>query len=153
MLVEAESTGAIIQLLRCFRCGNVWRPRAAHARICPLCKSPKWNTPRTPVVQPFDPENRAWKEIVVPNRALILRVALAHGAKNVRVFGSVRRGEARRSSDLDLLVTFDESRTLLDQIGLKQALEGKLHRRVDVVADDSIFWLLEPQIRAEAIPL
>jgi uncharacterized protein len=140
-------------LLHCFRCGNVWRPRKALVRTCPLCKSKLWNTPRTPVVPPFDPENRAWRTIVLPNRELIIRTARNHRAKNVRVFGSVRRGEALRRSDLDLLVTFESGASLLDQIGLKQDLERRLRRRVDVVGDSSINWYLEPQIMAEAIPL
>jgi hypothetical protein len=105
------------------------------------------------VVPPFDPENRAWRTIVQPNRELIIGTARDHRAKNVRVFGSVRRGEAHPGSDLDLLVTFERDASLLDQIGLKQDLERRLRRRVDVVGDGSINWYLEPQIMAEAIPL
>lgn len=88
-----------------------------------------------------------------PNRELIIGTARDHRAKNVRVFGSVRRGEAHPGSDLDLLVTFERDASLLDQIGLKQDLERRLRRRVDVVGDGSINWYLEPQIMAEAIPL
>jgi predicted nucleotidyltransferase len=51
------------------------------------------------------------------------------------------------------LVTFERDASLLDQIGLKQDLERRLRRRVDVVGDGSINWYLEPQIMAEAIPL
>jgi uncharacterized protein len=141
------------ELYHCYRCGNVWRPRKAVVRTCPLCKSRLWDTPRSPVVPPFDPENRAWRSIVGPHRELILSAARNHRARNVRVFGSVRRGDAHRGSDLDLLVTFDKGASLLDQIGLKQDLERRLRRRVDVVGDDSINWYLEPQILAEAIPL
>ena len=139
--------------LRCFRCGNVWYPRRAFVRVCPLCKSRLWNVPRSPVVTPFDPANRAWKEIVEPHRGEILQTARRHHATNVRVFGSVRRGEATMASDLDLLVTMSEGSTILDQIGLRQDLERRLKRRVDVVSDSSVYWLLEPQIKAEAIPL
>jgi len=138
---------------RCYRCGNVWRPRKARVRTCPLCKSRLWNAPRTPVVTPFDPSNRAWNEIVVPHRRVILEAARRHHARAVRVFGSVRRGDAGAKSDLDLLVGMDSDASLLDQIALKQELEAKLRRRVDVVTDDSIYWLLAPQILAEAIPL
>ena len=122
-------------------------------RVCPLCKSRLWNVPRTPVVPPFDPKNRAWTEIVVPHRGRILEVAQRHRAHNVRVFGSVRRGEASRQSDLDLLVTFDKRASLHDQIALRQELEALIGRPVDVVGDDSVHWLLRPQILAEAIPL
>jgi uncharacterized protein len=137
----------------CFRCGNVWRPRKSRVRTCPLCKSRLWNVPRTPVVAPFDEANGAWREIVVPHRREILDAALRHRARNVRVFGSVRRGDAGAGSDLDLLVTMEPGSGLLDQVALRRELEAKLKRKVDVVADDSIYWLLGPQIRAEAIPL
>ncbi len=137
----------------CFRCGNVWRPRQERVRICPLCKSRLWNMPRTPLVPSFNPNNRAWKEIVVPFRASIIELAAKHHATNVRVFGSVRRGNALPKSDLDLIVTFGRSASLLDQIALKRELEERIHRKVDVVGDDSIYWYLEPQILAEAIPL
>jgi len=138
---------------RCYRCGNIWRPRKSRVRTCPLCKSRLWNVPRPPVVAPFDVANKAWKEIVVPNRREIIDAALRHHARDVRVFGSVRRGEASASSDLDLLVTMEAGAGLFDQIALRRELEAKLKRKVDVLADDSIYWLLEPQIRAEAIPL
>jgi predicted nucleotidyltransferase len=105
------------------------------------------------VIPPFRPDNQSWKEIVEPHREEILEAARRHHAKNVRVFGSVRRGEAEGKSDLDLLVTFDEGASLLDQIALKQELERHLRRKVDVVGDDSIYWMLAPQILAEAIPL
>jgi uncharacterized protein len=105
------------------------------------------------MVPPFDPENDAWRRIVVPHRKAILRLAARHRARDVRVFGSVRRGQARGGSDLDLLVRFEDGASLLDQIALRQDLEDLLRRRVDVVNDRSIYWLLEPQIRSEAIPL
>lgn len=142
-----------MRTLRCYRCANVWRPRKDRVRTCPLCKSTLWNLPKPVIVAPFDPENRAWKDVVEPHRAEILEIARQHHAKNVRVFGSVRRNEATKTSDLDLLVTMEPSSTILDQIGLKQDLERRLKRKVDVVSDQSIFWYLEPQIRAEAIPL
>lgn len=88
-----------------------------------------------------------------PHRQEILEAARRHHARNVRVFGSVRRGEVHGKSDLDLLVTFDDGASLLDQIALKQELEMRLHTDVDVVGDDSIYWLLAPQILAKAIPL
>jgi len=69
------------------------------------------------------------------------------------VFGSVRRGEARDESDVDLLVRMDPGSSTLDQIALRADLERLLGRRVDVVADDAIYWYLRPQILAEAIPL
>jgi uncharacterized protein len=138
---------------RCFRCGNVWQPRRRVVHICPSCKSPHWNVPRPAEVPPFDPENWAWRTIVVPNRTRILSAAKKHHARNVRVFGSVREGRARPASDLDLLVSFDARTSLLDQVGLQQDLEELLGRKVDVVSDRAVHWLLKPQIMAEAIPL
>ncbi len=88
-----------------------------------------------------------------PHRRMILQTAHRYRARNVRVFGSVRRGDVHRGSDLDLLVTFEKGASLFDEIGFKQELERRLRRRVDVVGDDSIHWYHEPQIRAEAIPL
>jgi uncharacterized protein len=142
-----------MELFHCFRCGNVWRPRRDRVKVCPLCKSRLWNVPRSPTVRPFDPENRAWQEIVVPHRVEILRAAARHHATHVRVFGSVRRGDATGSSDLDLLVRMRPEASVLDQIALARELEGRLKRRVDVVNDDSVYWYVEPQIQAEAIPL
>lgn len=51
-------------------------------------------------------------------KAEILRLAEAHGCRNVRVFGSVATGENRSDSDIDFLVDLDESRGLLDLGGL-----------------------------------
>ena len=140
-------------LFRCYRCGNVWRPRQSSVRTCPNCKSRLWNVPKTPLVPPFDPDNRVWKTLVEPHREEILQIVRKYHGRDVRVFGSVRRGMTHRGSDLDLLVRFERGASLLDQIGLQQELQTRLRRKVDVVNDASIFWLLEPQIRAEAIPL
>jgi len=66
-------------------------------------------------------------------REEILRIAAARGAHNVRVFGSVARGEARPDSDVDLLVDLDPERTLFDLSGLILDLQETLGREVDVV--------------------
>ena len=66
-------------------------------------------------------------------REEILRIAAARGAHNVRVFGSVARGEAGPDSDVDLLVDLDPERTLLDLSGLILDLQETLGREVDVV--------------------
>ena len=76
-------------------------------------------------------------------RASILQLADAHGARNVRVFGSVARGEARPDSDVDFLVEFEPGRTLFDLIGLKQDLEDLLGTAVDVVTPNSLRYLRE----------
>lgn len=86
-------------------------------------------------------------------RGEILDLALRHGARDVRVFGSLARGEAREDSDLDLLVTLGEGRSLLDLVGLKQDLEDLVHRPVDVVTEAALSPYLREQVLAEAIPL
>jgi predicted nucleotidyltransferase len=66
-------------------------------------------------------------------REEILRVAAARGARNIRVFGSVARGQARADSDVDLLVELEPDRTVLDLSELILDLREALGREVDVV--------------------
>ena len=61
---------------------------------------------------------------LVSRRREILELAARHGARNVRVFGSVARGDDRPDSDIDLLVDVEAGRTLLDVIGLEQDLSS-----------------------------
>ncbi len=84
------------------------------------------------------------------NREAILRIAAQHGARNVRVFGSVARGDDRADSDLDLLVEMEDGRSLLDLVGLEQQLEDLLRRDVDVLTDASLDPALRRRITAEA---
>jgi predicted nucleotidyltransferase len=86
-------------------------------------------------------------------RETILRIAAQHGASNVRVFGSVARGEAGAGSDLDLLVTLDADRSLLDHVALAQDLEDLLGCRVDVVNERALHRLISQRVLAEAVPL
>ena len=83
----------------------------------------------------------------------ILRIAAQHGARDVRIFGSVVRGEARDASDLDVLVKLDEDRSLLDHVALKQDLEDLLGCDVDVVTEGALHRLLRDRILEEAKPL
>jgi uncharacterized protein len=86
-------------------------------------------------------------------RAEILRLAIRHGVSNVRVFGSLARGQGHEGSDLDLLVTLGKDRSLLDLVGLKQDLEDLVHRPVDVVTEQSLSPYLRESVLSEAIPL
>jgi predicted nucleotidyltransferase len=83
----------------------------------------------------------------------ILRLAALHGARNIRVFGSSRRGEDRPDSDIDLLVDMEPGRSLLDFIGLSQDLEELLHRSIDVLTETSLSPLLRSRILDEVHPL
>ncbi|MFN0118882.1 MAG: nucleotidyltransferase family protein [Blastocatellia bacterium] len=86
-------------------------------------------------------------------REEILRLSARHGAGNVRVFGSVARDQARPDSDLDLLVELEPGRNLFDLTALRIELEELLGRRVDVVTEQSLYWLLRRRILREAVAL
>jgi predicted nucleotidyltransferase len=81
------------------------------------------------------------------------RIAAAHGARNVRVFGSVARGESSGSSDLDLLVEMSEGRSLLDLVALGADLEEVFGVAVDVVTEKSISPYFRDRVLAEAVSL
>ena len=83
----------------------------------------------------------------------IIDIAARHGARNVRIFGSVVRGEARPESDLDLLVELEEGRSLMDHVALLQDLEDLLGCRVDVVSEKALHWYIRNRVLAEAVPL
>jgi predicted nucleotidyltransferase len=91
--------------------------------------------------------------LVLDEREDINRIAAAHGAQNVRVFGSVRRGEANSSSDLDLLVDMSEGRSLFDLVALGDELEATLGIEIDVVTEGSLSPYLRDRILAEAVAL
>ena len=93
------------------------------------------------------------EETVREHREEILAVAARHGARNVRLFGSVARGEAGTSSDVDFLVDLEPGRSLLDLAGLLADLRDLLGRDVDVVTENGLYWLLRRRILHEARPL
>ncbi|MFT3779428.1 MAG: nucleotidyltransferase family protein [Ottowia sp.] len=86
-------------------------------------------------------------------REELLAIAARHGASDVRVFGSVARGEDAGGSDVDFLVRMDAGRSLLDLVGLRDGLENALARPVDVVSENGIFPYLRQRILSEAQPL
>ncbi len=87
------------------------------------------------------------------HRDRVLEIARAHGARNVRVFGSVARGADREGSDIDLLVDVEEYVTLFTLAGLEQALRDLLGVRVDVRTPAEISHYVREQVLAEARPL
>jgi predicted nucleotidyltransferase len=93
------------------------------------------------------------EDILREKREEILRIAEKHGARNVRVFGSVAHGEATEASDIDLLVDAAEQTSPWFPAGLAAELEELLGQRVDVVTPDGLYWLLRRRILKEARPL
>jgi predicted nucleotidyltransferase len=81
------------------------------------------------------------------------RLAAQHGAYNLRVFGSVARGEERPDSDVDLLVDLAEDRGFSDYLAVAEALQRQLGRKVDLVLARSLSPHFRPYIEADARPL
>ena len=86
-------------------------------------------------------------------REKILAIAAQHGARKIRVFGSVARGEADARSDVDFLVDLDPDRNLLDLGGLLMDLRDLLGRPVDVVTQRSLRQRIRRRVIKEAVPL
>ena len=93
------------------------------------------------------------EELLTEKREEILRIAARHGACNVRIFGSVARGEARPESDVDFLVDVGPDHSAFFPGGLVADLEDLLGRRVDVVELAGLHWYLRDKILQEAVPL
>jgi predicted nucleotidyltransferase len=86
-------------------------------------------------------------------RRQIVDLAEKRGAHNVRVFGSVARGEQSSDSDIDLLVDFEPGRSLLDLTDLWLDLEGALGCKVDVVSSRGLRPRVAPEVMRAAISL
>ncbi len=86
-------------------------------------------------------------------RDALHQIAARHGASNLRLFGSVARGEERPDSDIDLLIDLAEDRGFGDYLALAEELEALLHRKVDLVLARSLSPHFRPYIEADAEPL
>jgi len=93
------------------------------------------------------------QDIRSARRDEILKLAARRGAKNVRVFGSVARGDSDERSDVDFLVEMEPGRTLFDLSGLLLDLEAVLHTPVDVVTEKGLRPRVRERVLAEAVPL
>lgn len=91
--------------------------------------------------------------LIIMKRKEILQIASRHGAQNLRIFGSQVKGAADKDSDIDVLVEFEEGRSLLDRIALIQDLEDLLGMKVDVVTEKALHPVIRDQILQEAVPL
>ena len=90
---------------------------------------------------------------VVELREEMLQISASHGARNLRVFGSVARRDADAASDLDLLVDMDPGRSLFDLGGLQFELAQLLGRPVDVLTERGLESRIRERVLQEAVPL
>ncbi len=93
------------------------------------------------------------EQLLKEKREEILRIAQSYGARNLRVFGSVARGEADEVSDIDFLVDLEPGRSLLDLGGLQVELETLLGCRVDVVTERGLKARIRARVLHEAAPV
>jgi predicted nucleotidyltransferase len=93
------------------------------------------------------------RRLLDEKRDEILRLAALHGAGQVRVFGSVARGDDGPDSDIDLLVLPSERCGLIEMIAFKQGVEALTGRTVDVVSERALHRLIRDQVLSEAKPL
>ena len=94
------------------------------------------------------------KQLLEEKRQEILRLAKKHGAFNVKIFGSVARGEETEDSDIDFLIDYDLSKiSPWFPVGLIEDLEKLLNRKVDIVTTKSLHYFIRDKIINEAIDL
>jgi len=137
---------------RCYRCVYTWTIRGMRRpATCPRCKSRLYNVPE--IRPPKLGRGLGIEELLHPHRDEILAAARRYGADRLWVFGSVRRREATRSSDVDLMVRWARPHSLLERMSLASELESILGRRVDLVNDGGLHWAIAPQVESERVPL
>ena len=90
---------------------------------------------------------------LIAHRAEVIRIARSRGASNVRVFGSVARGEDDEDSDIDLLVSMPGLQRLTEVVGLEYALADLLGAPVDVTPEQLVKQEVLPSLGATAVPL
>jgi uncharacterized protein len=92
-------------------------------------------------------------DIIGDKREAILKLAQQYGASNVRVFGSVARGEARPDSDVDFLVNFPADRSIFDLVGLWLDLKDLIGREVNLSTDEGLKDYVRPSALKDAVTL
>lgn len=95
-------------------------------------------------------KNMITMEVLQNKSSEIKRISSIHGARRIRVFGSVAKNTATVNSDVDFLVDLDEGRSLLDLGGLLMDLQELLGCKVDVVTEKGLHWYLKEKILQEA---
>jgi len=98
-------------------------------------------------------EHTEIRRLLDEKREEILRVAAAHHARNLRIFGSVARGESDDASDIDFLAELTEGCGLLHHAAMIRELQELLGRKVDVVSDKGLRPRVRDQVMREAVPL
>lgn len=93
------------------------------------------------------------QQLISLKRDEILVLANRHGARNVRLFGSVARGQANEESDLDVLVEAGPKTTAFFPGGLVADLEDLLGCKVDVLTEGALHPYVRERVLAEAVPL
>jgi uncharacterized protein len=93
------------------------------------------------------------EQLLKKERDTILAIADRYGVTNMRVFGSVARGEADAQSDIDFVVTLQKDWSLLEHIAFTQELEDLLGRKVDVVVEEGLRDIIRENVLNEAVPL
>ena len=93
------------------------------------------------------------RETLLAKRDAILRIAATHGASNLRIFGSVARGDCDDRSDYDFLVDLEPGRSLLDLGGLLMDLQELLHKKVDVITPRALRPRIRDSVLREGVPL
>ena len=89
------------------------------------------------------------RDLLTHKRGDILTIAVKYGARNVRVFGSVARGDARPDSDVDFLIDMGERCSAFFPGGFAADLEDLLGRKVDIVTRDGLHWYIRDRILQE----
>ena len=92
-------------------------------------------------------------QLIQERKLRLVQIAADHRAINLRLFGSVARGEDQPYSDVDFLVEFLPGSTLVDHVSLMDELSAELGRKVDVVSDRALNKQLQQRVFSEAIVL
>jgi predicted nucleotidyltransferase len=92
-------------------------------------------------------------QLIKQKREEILQIAAHYGGRNVRVFGSVARGESDEQSDIDFLMDMETGRSLLDLGGLLMDLQAAIGRNVDVVTERGLKPRIRDKVLKEAVEL
>lgn len=92
-------------------------------------------------------------DLLKSRREEIYAIGKKYGIDNIRVFGSVARGEESADSDIDFLIRIARGRSLLDLAAFQYDLEAALKHKTDIVSENGVYHLLRDEIFGSAIPL